>query len=67
MDEEKYSQIFELKTTLNSIEHMVYVSCKFTRTTEMIYETIKHIVKAGVELANLILRVDRIIASKSPT
>ncbi len=46
MEDEQFEQIFELKRTLNSLEHMIYVSCKFTRTTEMIYTVIKHLVEA---------------------
>ncbi|MCA9497146.1 MAG: hypothetical protein KC589_09445 [Nanoarchaeota archaeon] len=34
--EESLEHIMNLKRHLNSIEHMLYVSCKFTRTTEML-------------------------------
>ena len=34
--EEYVENLIELKRHLNSIEHMIYVSCKFTRTTEML-------------------------------
>jgi hypothetical protein len=36
MDELTINNIRDLKRHLNSIEHMIYVSCKFTRTTEML-------------------------------
>lgn len=39
----------ELKRHLNSIEHMIYVSCKFTRTTEMLRKVMETIVQ-GYEL-----------------
>ncbi len=41
--------IRDLKRHLNSIEHMVYVSCKFTRTTEMLRKVIETIV-TGYEM-----------------
>ncbi len=34
----------ELKRHLNSIEHMIYVSCKFTRTTEMLRKVMESMV-----------------------
>lgn len=34
----------DLKRHLNSIEHMIYVSCKFTRTTEMLRKVMETIV-----------------------
>ncbi len=39
----------ELKRHLNSIEHMIYVSCKFTRTTEMLRKVVETIV-TGYEM-----------------
>lgn len=34
----------DLKRHLNSIEHMIYVSCKFTRTTEMLKKVMETVV-----------------------
>lgn len=42
--EETYEQLIQLKRHLNSIEHMIYVSCKFTRTTEMLRKVMETIV-----------------------
>jgi len=42
--EEAYENIIHLKRHLNSIEHMIYVSCKFTRTTEMLKKVMETIV-----------------------
>ncbi len=42
--EEVIENIVDLKRNLNSIEHMIYVSCKFTRTTEMILKVMETIV-----------------------
>ena len=36
MDSDILEEIRDLHRNLNSIEHMIYVSCKFTRTTEML-------------------------------
>lgn len=36
--------LIQLKRHLNSIEHMIYVSCKFTRTTEMLRKVMETIV-----------------------
>ena len=46
MENEKYELLFDLKRTLNSVEHKIMVSCRFTRTTEMIFETVKSLVEA---------------------
>lgn len=35
----------DLHRNLNSIEHMIYVSCKFTRTTEMLKKVMSAILK----------------------
>jgi len=42
--EESYENLIHLKRHLNSIEHMIYVSCKFTRTTEMLRKVMETIV-----------------------
>lgn len=42
--EETLEYIRDLKRHLNSIEHMIYVSCKFTRTTEMLQRVMETIV-----------------------
>jgi len=42
--EETLVYIRDLKRHLNSIEHMIYVSCKFTRTTEMLRRVMETIV-----------------------
>jgi len=42
--EESYENLIHLKRHLNSIEHMIYVSCKFTRTTEMLKKVMETIV-----------------------
>jgi hypothetical protein len=42
--EEGIENIIHLKRHLNSIEHMIYVSCKFTRTTEMLRKVMETIV-----------------------
>ena len=42
--EETIQHLIELKRQLNSIEHMMYVSCKFTRTTEMLRKVMETIV-----------------------
>lgn len=47
--EETLDNIRELKRHLNSIEHMIYVSCKFTRTTEMLRKVIETII-TGYEI-----------------
>ena len=47
--EETLNNIRELKRHLNSIEHMIYVSCKFTRTTEMLRKVVETIV-TGYEM-----------------
>jgi hypothetical protein len=41
--------MINLKRQMNSIEHMIYVSCKFTRTTEMLRKVIENIIK-GYEI-----------------
>ncbi len=43
--EETIQHLIELKRQLNSIEHMIYVSCKFTRTTEMLRKVMETIVQ----------------------
>lgn len=42
--EETIHHLIELKRHMNSIEHMIYVSCKFTRTTEMLRKVMETIV-----------------------
>ncbi len=42
--EEAIENLIHLKRHLNSIEHMIYVSCKFTRTTEMLRKVMETIV-----------------------
>ncbi len=42
--EETLEFLRELKRHLNSIEHMLYVSCKFTRTVEMLRRVIENLV-----------------------
>lgn len=44
--EETVEVLRELNRHLNSIEHMIYVSCKFTRTTEMLRKVMETIVSA---------------------
>ncbi|MCA9486908.1 hypothetical protein H6501_04525 [Candidatus Woesearchaeota archaeon] len=46
--EEQLQAYRDLRRHLNSIEHMVYVSCKFTRTSEMLRRIMETIV-AGYE------------------
>lgn len=41
---ETVEHLIDLKRHLNSIEHMIYVSCKFTRTTEMLRKVMETIV-----------------------
>lgn len=41
--------IIDLKRHMNSIEHQLYVSCKFTRTTEMLRTVMQSIIQ-GYEL-----------------
>ncbi len=42
--EETLEHLRSLQRHLNSIEHMIYVSCKFTRTTEMLRRVMETIV-----------------------
>ena len=42
--EETVEELINLRRHLNSIEHMIYVSCKFTRTTEMLRKVMETIV-----------------------
>jgi len=42
--EEIVNNYRDLKRDLNSIEHMIYVSCKFTRTTEMLRKVMEAVV-----------------------
>lgn len=44
MEEIVLENIIHLKRHLNAIEHMIYVSCKFTRTTEMLRKVMETIV-----------------------
>lgn len=44
MEEIIVENIVHLKRHLNTIEHMIYVSCKFTRTTEMLRKVMETIV-----------------------
>jgi len=41
--------IMYLKRHLNAVEHMIYVSCKFTRTTEMLRKVMENIVQGYEE------------------
>jgi len=45
MDREVIETIRDLHRHLNSVEHMIYVSCKFTRTTEMLKKVMEAIVQ----------------------
>ncbi len=51
--EESIEHIRELKRHLNSIEHMIYVSCKFTRTTEMLRRVMETIVSGYEQFFSL--------------
>lgn len=42
--EEVYYEVKSLQRNLNSLEHMIYVSCKFTRTTEMLCKVMEQMV-----------------------
>lgn len=42
--EDTIEYLIQLRRHLNSIEHMIYVSCKFTRTTEMLRKVLETIV-----------------------
>lgn len=42
--EELLNNLRDIKRHLNSIEHTIYVSCKFTRTTEMLKKVMESIV-----------------------
>ncbi|MFW5704851.1 MAG: hypothetical protein ACOCXG_03320 [Nanoarchaeota archaeon] len=42
--EETLDLLRNLKRHLNSVEHMIYVSCKFTRTSEMLRKVMETIV-----------------------
>ena len=42
--EETIEHLRTLQRHLNSIEHMIYVSCKFTRTTEMLRKVMECII-----------------------
>jgi hypothetical protein len=45
MDCEVLEEVRGLHRHLNSVEHMIYVSCKFTRTTEMLKKVMSSILK----------------------
>lgn len=45
MDSEILEAVRDLHRHLNSVEHMIYVSCKFTRTTEMLKKVMEAIVQ----------------------
>lgn len=47
--EESVQHLIDLKRHMNSIEHQLYVSCKFTRTTEMLRTVMQSIIQ-GYEL-----------------
>ena len=51
--EETYENLIHLKRHLNSIEHMIYVSCKFTRTTEMLKKVMETIVLGYEQFFNV--------------
>lgn len=42
--EERADNLWELKRNINAVEHMIYVSCKYTKTTEMIRKVMETIV-----------------------
>lgn len=42
--EERIDNLWELKRNINAVEHMIYVSCKYTKTTEMIRKVMETIV-----------------------
>ena len=42
--EEVYSDVRVLQRDLNTLEHMIYVSCKFTRTTEMLKKVMEQMI-----------------------
>ncbi|MFP4402267.1 MAG: hypothetical protein ACLFPL_03455 [Candidatus Nanoarchaeia archaeon] len=42
--EEVYSDVRLLQRDLNTLEHMIYVSCKFTKTTEMLQKVMEQMV-----------------------
>lgn len=42
--EEVYDRVRILQRDLNTLEHMIYVSCKFTRTTEMLRKVMEQMV-----------------------
>ena len=42
--EEVYDKVRILQRDLNTLEHMIYVSCKFTRTTEMLRKVMEQMV-----------------------
>ena len=57
MMEELLGNIIDLKRHLNTIEHMIYVSCKFTRTTEMLKTVMETIVVGYEEFFNLSFKI----------
>lgn len=42
--EEVYGEVRLLQRDLNTLEHMIYVSCKFTKTTEMLQKVMEQMV-----------------------
>ena len=66
--EEALEQLRNIQRNLNSIEHMIYVSCKFTRTTEMLRKVMESIVTTyenffGVAYAVLVGEQDALAAT----
>lgn len=45
MDREVLEAVRDLHRHLNSVEHMIYVSCKYTRTTEMLKKVMEAVVQ----------------------
>lgn len=43
---DEVQKIIEMKRHLNAVEHMLYVSCKFTKTTEMLRKAMQSIITA---------------------
>lgn len=54
---ENIEYLINLKRHLNSIEHMIYVSCKFTRTTEMLRKVMETIVTGYEQFFVIAFRV----------
>jgi hypothetical protein len=57
MDDLTINDIRDLKRQLYSIEHMIYVSCKFTKTTEMLRRVMETIVSGYEQFFGVAYRV----------